>query len=137
MGFLPAFPLSLEAGLFAGCGLPSFLAGGVKGRYPWFGFELSLALGAAGLFPPEGFDPLEFWGEFGGFFAFGGVKGRNPWFDRGLSDLELFDLELSRALGEVSGRFTGVFELFEFAGVKGRLPGVAGPRASRGEIAGG
>jgi hypothetical protein len=60
-----------------------------------------------------------------------GVNGRKPSFGRGL-----FDLELSLGDGEVIGRFTGLLALFEFPGVSGRFPVVAGPRASRGEMDG-
>ena len=91
-----------------GRGLPSFLAGGLYGRNPWFGLELSL--GEIGRSPAEGFDPLEFWGEFDEFFAFGGLNGRKPWFEPGwfgleVLDLKSFTLELSRGLGVASGRF--------------------------------
>ena len=61
----------------------------------------------------------------------GGVNGRKPSFDLGL-----FAFELSLGEGELIGRSTARFALFEFAGVSGRFPVVAGPRASRGEMAG-
>ena len=63
------------------------------------------------------FDPLEF----------GGLNGRLPSLD--------FD-ERSAALGGVNGRFDRGFALLEFAGVMGRLSAFAGPRASRGDMAG-
>jgi hypothetical protein len=77
------------------------------------------------------FRPLLLGAVFGVLPRVGGVKGRKPSFGRAL-----FALELSRGLGEVVGRFAGLFALFAFAGVSGRFPGVAGPRASRGEMAG-
>ena len=61
----------------------------------------------------------------------GGVNGRNPSFDLGL-----VAFELSLGEGELIGRSTARFALFEFAGVSGRFPVVAGPRASRGEMDG-
>jgi hypothetical protein len=61
----------------------------------------------------------------------GGVNGRKPSFG-----LELFAFELSLGDGELIGRFAVLLALFEFAGVSGRFPAVAGPRASRGEMAG-
>jgi hypothetical protein len=61
----------------------------------------------------------------------GGVNGRKPSFDLGL-----FAFELSLGEGELIGRSTARLALFEFAGVSGRFPVVAGPRASRGEMAG-
>ena len=61
----------------------------------------------------------------------GGVNGRKPSFG-----LELFAFELSLGFGELMGRFTDLLPLFEFAGVSGRFPAVAGPRASRGDMAG-
>jgi hypothetical protein len=61
----------------------------------------------------------------------GGVNGRKPSFG-----LELFAFELSLGDGEVVGRFAVRWALFEFAGVSGRFAPVAGPRASRGEMAG-
>lgn len=67
---------------------------------------------------------------FGVLLRVGGVNGRKPSF--GL----VFAFELSLADGEVVGRFVGVLALFEFAGVSGRFAAVAGPRASRGEMAG-
>ena len=64
-------------------------------------------------------------------FRDGGLNGRKPSFGR-----ELFAFELSLGFGEAVGRFAVLLALFEFAGVSGRFPGVAGPRASRGEMAG-
>jgi hypothetical protein len=61
----------------------------------------------------------------------GGVNGRYPSFARAP-----FAFELSLGFGELMGRFTDLLALFEFAGVNGRFPAVAGPRASRGEMAG-
>lgn len=52
-------------------------------------------------------------------FLFGGVKGRNP-------------LSCGLGLKLPSARFA----LFEFAGVNGRSPGLDGPRASLGDMAG-
>jgi len=68
---------------------------------------------------------------FGVLPLLGGVNGRYPLFAR-----EPLDLELSRGFGEFIGRFPVRLALFEFDGVIGRFPGAAGPRASRGEIAG-
>ena len=62
------------------------------------------------------FDPLEF----------GGLNGRLPSFDFG---------DRSAAFGGVNGRFAGACALLEF-GVMGRLSAFAGPRASRGDMAG-
>jgi hypothetical protein len=68
---------------------------------------------------------------FGVLLRDGGVNGRKPSFG-----LALFAFELSLGDGDVIGRFTDLFALLEFAGVSGRFPGVAGPRASRGEMDG-
>lgn len=68
---------------------------------------------------------------FGVLPRVGGVNGRKPSFD-----LELFAFELSLGDGDVIGRFAVLLALFEFAGVRGRFAAVAGPRASRGEMAG-
>jgi hypothetical protein len=68
---------------------------------------------------------------FGVLPRVGGVNGRYPSFARAP-----FAFELSLGFGELMGRFTDLLPLFEFAGVNGRFPAVAGPRASRGEMAG-
>ncbi len=87
----------LGESLFIVRGLLEF--GGVKGRYPSFGFPL------------EELAP--------GLLEVGGVNGRNP-----------------RSCGVGLVLPIGRFALLLFAGVNGRLPGAAGPRASLGDIAG-
>jgi hypothetical protein len=77
------------------------------------------------------FRTLLFGALFGVLPRDGGVNGRKPSFDLGL-----FAFELSLGDGELIGRSTARLALFEFAGVSGRFPVVAGPRASRGEMAG-
>ena len=61
------------------------------------------------------------------WFAFGGVKGRNP----------PFAFPLSWGVGRELVAPVGRFALLEFAGVNGRFPAEAGPRACLGDMVGG